>query len=228
LHQQIPHKHISLIIFDCDGVLVDGESLSTALMSEEARKYGWNITDQEGNAIFAGGELEAIGKLIAEKSGADLPDDWALMMERRIADMMRVKAVTVDGAEDMLEQVVDMDLPIRVGSNSSSCEMKAKFSRTGLDRILEDHRIHSARDLNIPKPNPDIYLLAAKKEGVSPSSCIVLEDSDAGVEAAVRAGMTCVLLRNLDKPAPDFEGVIQIAHLSEFPEIVKTIATNIQ
>ncbi|MBR0560162.1 HAD family hydrolase [Neokomagataea anthophila] len=225
--ENLPKKEISLVIFDCDGVLVAGEHLSTALMSAEARKYGWNITDKEGDSIFSGGELKKIGDLIAEKSGATLPADWSDMMERRIAEMMKIKAVTVDGAEDMIIEIIDMNLPIRVGSNSSSQEMKAKFERTGLDEHLEEERIHSARDLNIPKPNPDIYLHAAKEEGVAPDNCIVLEDSDAGVEAAVRAGMTCVLLRDPEKPGTKFEGVIRIAHLSEFPGVVRQIATNL-
>ncbi|MBS1055142.1 HAD family hydrolase [Gluconobacter kondonii] len=221
------NKNIDLVIFDCDGVLVGGESLSTELMANEARKYGWNITNAQADKIFSGGELKKIGELIAEKSGSKIPDDWAVMMERKIAEMMRTQAVTVDGAEDMLQDIIALDLPIRVGSNSSTCEMDAKFSKTGLDQIIQKDRIHSARDLNIPKPNPDIYLHAAQEEGVPPEACIVLEDSDAGVEAAVRAGMTCVLLRDAEKPDPKFGDVIRIDHLSQFAGVVQSIASNL-
>lgn len=216
---------LKLVIFDCDGVLVDGEQLSTAQMAAEARKYGWDLSDEEAHKIFTGGELAKIGQQIAQKTGKKLPEDWDMMMQQRIVTMMKTDAETVDGAENMLNSVIDLGLPIRVGSNSSGAEMEAKFASTGLDEVLEDHRIHSGRDLEMPKPRPDIYLHAAKQEGVPPTNCIVLEDSDAGVEAARRAGMACVLLRPLDKPAPEWPGLLRIDHLSQFPEILSEVLT---
>ncbi|AQS88677.1 phosphatase [Neoasaia chiangmaiensis NBRC 101099] len=214
---------LKLVIFDCDGVLVDGEHLSTAQMAREARKYGWDLTDEEAHRIFTGGELAKIGQQIAQKTGKELPADWDMMMQRRIVNMMKTDAETVDGAEDMLNSVLAMGLPVRVGSNSSGAEMEAKFASTGLDELLEEDRIHSGRDLEMPKPRPDIYLHAAEQEGVSPEHCIVLEDSNAGVEAARRAGMACVLLRPLDKDAPEWPGLLRIGHLSEFPVILRDI-----
>ncbi|WP_220792143.1 HAD family hydrolase [Gluconacetobacter azotocaptans] len=214
---------ISLVIFDCDGVLIDGERQSTALMAQEARKYGWDLTDGQAHRIFTGGELAKIGELIGQKTGKDIPADWDMMMQNRIVDMMKTDAETVDGAEAMLESVIQLGLPIRVGSNSSGAEMDAKFQNTGLDEVLEKERIHSGRDLDMPKPRPDIYLHAAQAEGVAPEECIVLEDSDAGVEAARRAGMACVLLRAPDKPGPEWPGLFRIAHLSEFPPLLETL-----
>lgn len=218
-----PDGQLRMVIFDCDGVLVGGEHLSTALMGEEARKYGWNLTNAEANKLFGGGELAKIGDRIAEHTGRTLPENWAKMMENRIVAMMRKEAKTVDGAEEMLRDVVDLGLPIRVGSNSSEAEMEAKFARTGLDEILEDDRIHSGRDLNMPKPRPDIYLYAANEEGIPPENCLVLEDSDAGVEAAHKAGMACVLLRPLDKPAPHWPGLLRISHLDQFVPLLKKV-----
>jgi len=214
---------LRMVIFDCDGVLVDGEHLSTALMSQEARKYGWNITDEEGHRMFTGGELAKIGQRIAQETGKEVPADWDMMMQKRIVMMMKTEAETVDGAEAMLRSVTDLGLPIRVGSNSSNAEMDAKFASTGLDDILEKDRIHSGRDLDMPKPRPDIYLYAANEEGIPPGNCIVLEDSDAGVEAARRAGMACVLLRDLDKPGPSWPGLLRIGHLDEFTPLLKSI-----
>ncbi|QDH15970.1 HAD family hydrolase [Oecophyllibacter saccharovorans] len=218
-----------MVIFDCDGVLVGGENLSTALMGEEARKYGWNITNAEANKLFSGGELAKIGEKIAAHTGRKLPGNWAAMMEGRIVSLMRKEAKTVDGAEEMLRDVIDLGLPIRVGSNSSEAEMEAKFARTGLDEILEEERIHSGRDLNMPKPRPDIYLYAAAEEGIPPANCLVLEDSDAGVEAARKAGMACVLLRPFDKPAPQWPGLLRISHLDQFvPLLRKVLASQSQ
>lgn len=220
----LPTGRLEMILFDCDGVLVGGEHLSTALMSEDARNHGWDISDEEGNKLFGGGELAKIGEMIAEKTGDTLPDNWDMIMQDRIVEMMRKKAKEVPGATKMLRDVVnEIRLPIRVGSNSSEAEMEAKFSSTGLDKILKEERIHSGRDLNMPKPRPDIYLYGAKQEGIDPAHCLVLEDSDAGVEAARRAGMACVLLRDLDKPAPSWPGLLRIAHLDEFVPLLKKI-----
>ncbi|GAN54411.1 HAD-superfamily hydrolase [Tanticharoenia sakaeratensis NBRC 103193] len=218
-----PDGHLEMVIFDCDGVLVDGERLSTNLMAQEARKYGWNISDDEAHALFTGGELAKIRDRIAQESGKTLPDDWDMMLQNRIVRMMKTDAETVDGAEDMLAAVLSLGLPIRIGSNSSLAEMDAKFAATGLDSMLERDRIHSGRDLDMPKPRPDIYLHAAAEEGVEPGNCIVLEDSDAGVEAARRAGMACVLLRDLSKPGPEWPGLLRIGHLSEFQPLLSRI-----
>lgn len=214
---------LKLVIFDCDGVLVDGEHLSTAKMAEEARHYGWDISNAEAHRIFTGGELVKIGERIGRETGKEMPDNWDMMMQDRIVKMMETEAETIDGAHEMLQRVHDLGLPIRIGSNSSGAEMEAKFSSTGLDELLEEERIHSGRDLDMPKPRPDLYLHAAELEGVPPEQCIVLEDSDTGAEAARRAGMACVLLRDLSKPAPSWPGLLRIGHLSEFPALLKTI-----
>lgn len=219
-----PKGELRMVLFDCDGVLVGGEHFSTALMSEDARSHGWNISDEEGNKLFGGGELAKIGEMIAEKTGDKLPDDWDMIMQKRIVDMMRTQAPAIDGAERMVCAVKEeLKLPVRVGSNSSMAEMEAKFSCTGLDKLLPVERIHSGRDLNMPKPRPDIYLYGAKQEGIPPENCVVIEDSDAGAEAARRAGMACVLLRNLDKPAPSWPGLFRIQHLDELVPLLKKI-----
>lgn len=218
-----PDGILRMVIFDCDGVLVGGEHLSTALMASDARKYGWNISDEEAHRLFGGGELAKIGERIAKETGKTLPADWDMSMQRRIVMMMKTEAETVEGAEAMLRSVLDLGLPIRVGSNSSGAEMEAKFSSTGLDELLEPERIHSGRDLNMPKPRPDIYLYAANEEGIPPENCLVLEDSDAGVEAARQAGMACVLLRDLKDKAPSWPGLLRIGHLDEFVPLLKKI-----
>ncbi|WP_025812512.1 HAD family hydrolase [Komagataeibacter kakiaceti] len=214
-----------MVIFDCDGVLVDGEYLSTCIMAQEARKYGWNITDAQANKLFTGGELAKIRDRIARESGRELPDNWDMIVQNRIVTMMKTDAQTVDGAEDMLQATLALGLPVRIGSNSSMAEMDAKFSSTGLDQLLEEDRIHSGRDLDMPKPRPDLYLYAAEQDNIPPGNCIVLEDSDAGVEAARLAGMACVLLRDPAQPAPQWPGLFRIAHLSEFVPLLRRIMT---
>ncbi|GBQ86923.1 phosphatase [Acetobacter nitrogenifigens DSM 23921 = NBRC 105050] len=99
-------------------------------------------------------------------------------------------------------------------------EMDVKFRVTGLyDRL--DGRIHSARDMKKPKPDPDVYLYAASLEGVTPAECVVLEDSDTGARAALAAGMTCVLLRPAQESAPYEDNLIRIETLKEFQPILE-------
>lgn len=216
-----PLKDLKLVIFDCDGVLVGGESSSNVLMAEEARKYGWNLSNEDAIHEFSGGELASIGHKIAEKTGKKLPEGWDVQMEHKIADMMRQTAETVDGAPEMLKAIQAMGVPTRVGTNSSGTEMDAKFEATKLNRFFSKDRIHSGRDLGTPKPRPEVYLYAAHQEGVKPDECLVVEDSDAGALAAHRAGMQCILLRDAGKPMPKWDGIHRISHLSELPEIVR-------
>ncbi|QNT77812.1 HAD family hydrolase [Entomobacter blattae] len=217
-----PDGDLRLVIFDCDGVLIDSEKPANELIAHEARKLGWDITDDEAHIVFAGQTLPQSGREVEKKLGIKLPEGWAMQVQHKLVEIMREKAEPMPGVYKMLEQVDALGLPFRVGSNSSHAEMEAKFATTGLDEIMEGIT-HSAKDMGIPKPRPDIYLHAAEEEGVAPEECIVLEDSDPGVQAAKDAGMGCVLLRDKDLPGPDWPGLIRISHLSEFPEVLRKI-----
>ncbi|GBQ82388.1 phosphatase [Gluconacetobacter johannae DSM 13595] len=217
-----PDGRLRLVIFDCDGVLIDSEGLSCRAVARELRQIGLDLDDEAAVHRFAGKALTAI-KIEAEaETGRALPADWAATMQGKLVELMRREARTIDGAHGMLTAVVGLDLPVRVGSNSSIAEMDVKFGRTGLDRFVAD-RIHSARDMGKPKPDPAVYLHAAAIEGVAPDDCIVLEDTDTGARAAQAAGMACVLLRPLDHPAPDWPGLFRIGHLSEFAPFLERI-----
>ncbi|ACI51686.1 HAD-superfamily hydrolase, subfamily IA, variant 3 [Gluconacetobacter diazotrophicus PA1 5] len=217
-----PDGRLRLVIFDCDGVLIDSEGPSCRVVARELRQIGVELDDEAAVERLAGRALTRIKTEMEAETGRVLPDDWAAVVQQKLVELMQREARVIDGAHGMLTAVIGLDLPVRVGSNSSIAEMDVKFARTGLDRFVAD-RIHSARDMGKPKPDPAVYLHAAEIEGVAPDECIVLEDTDTGASAARAAGMACVLLRPLDLPAPDWPGLFRIAHLSEFAPLLERI-----
>ncbi|MDN6040750.1 HAD family hydrolase [Acetobacter orientalis] len=223
-----PEGQLKLVIFDCDGVLVDSEATCCGISAEEARAAGMTVPAGKEVETFSGMALPGIQKLIEEKTGKSLGATWAAQTQARFVEAMQNGVEPIDGVHDMLENVVKLGLPVRVGSNSSCQEMAIKFKTTNLEHFFEN-RIHSARDMGFPKPRPDVYLHAAQEEGVKPENCVVLEDSNTGAKAAVNAGMACVLLRAQGEPVPDWPNLVVIHHLSEFaPLLQKALKTQEQ
>ncbi|NVN36333.1 HAD family hydrolase [Komagataeibacter swingsii] len=218
-----PDGALKLVIFDCDGVLIDSEGPSCRMIARNLREYGLAISDEDAVHRFAGHALTALKHEIEQAEGITLPDDWPAQMQHNLVILMRSEAETIDGAPAMLRGVAALGLPYRIGSNSSVMEMEAKFGRTGLDALIAPAHIHSARDMGQPKPDPAVYLAAAKAQGVPPENCIVLEDTDTGARAAQAAGMGCVLLRPMGLPAPSWPGLLRIAHLDEFVPLLRRI-----
>lgn len=218
---------LKLVIFDCDGVLVDSERASCRATAEFARSLGLKISDDEAHDRFSGKALSQVVKELEHETGRALPENTALKMRENLVRLMQKMAEPVEGAPEMLHGIRGLQLPFRVGSNSSVVEMDAKFERTQMTMFFPESRVHSANDMDEPKPSPEVYLYAAKAEGVLPENCVVIEDSDTGAEAARRAGMSCVLLRSEDFPLPTFwptPGFVRIGHLSELvPLLRKTL-----
>lgn len=215
-----PDGSLRLVIFDCDGVLIDSERVCCRLIAADARRLGLDVPDEKAVGTFGGKALPVIREDLERESGKTLPEDWTEKKKKEFITSFRKTADVIDGAPQMLEAVRALGLPVRVASNSSHEEMEAKFTTADFLRYFEG-RIHSAVQMNAPKPAPDVYLQAAKEEGVQPAECVVLEDSDTGARAAVAAGMTCVLLRAADAPAPDWPGLVRIEKLSEFPVLLR-------
>ncbi|MQR98695.1 HAD family hydrolase [Gluconobacter aidae] len=215
---------LKLVIFDCDGVLVDSEGPSCRATAEFARSKGLSISDDEAHTRFAGMALPQVVRELETELGHSLPDKTAFILRENLVQMMKKSAEPVSGALEMLSGIRSLGLPVRVGSNSSVREMDAKFERTGMTQFFPENRIHSANDMGCPKPAPDVYLYAAKAEGVLPENCVVIEDSNTGAEAAWKAGMACVLLRPDDVPLPPFwpvEGSVRITHLDELVPLLR-------
>ena len=182
---------LQLVIFDCDGVLVDSEGTAARVCAQEVSRLGWSITPEESSLHFLGLSLADMVPVIEAHTGRSVPPAWCAGLARLMAATLAEEARPMPGAGAALRAVAALGLPYRVASNSSREEMRVKFARCGLSELVEG-RVHSAMDVARGKPAPDVYLAAAAAQGVPPTACLVVEDSVPGTEAALAAGMTCV------------------------------------
>jgi HAD superfamily hydrolase (TIGR01509 family) len=181
---------LRLVIFDCDGVLIDSEPVSQKLVRDEAAAMGWAMSEAEMHGL-TGFTWSAIKPVFETKTRRMLPADWPGRMQDRVIAAMNGGVEAMAGAREVLEATTALGLPYRVASNSSHEEMAQKFGATGLAGLVEG-RTHSARDVPHGKPAPDLFLAAAAAAGVAPAHCLVIEDSVPGMTAARAAGMRLV------------------------------------
>jgi HAD superfamily hydrolase (TIGR01509 family) len=215
---------LRLVIFDCDGVLVDSEEPSNRLLAEEFTALGWPMTLEQATALFVGSTLPDIKRMGEAQLGRALPDDWIPTVLDRVVALMRAEARPVPGALEALRAVSELGLPWRVASNSSHDEMAAKFGRLGITALVQG-RTHSHSDVGRGKPAPDLFLAAARAEGVSPPECLVIEDSVPGAVAARLAGMECLGLDRFgDGAALRAEGATPFHDMRELPALIALAA----
>lgn len=185
---------LRLVIFDCDGVLVDSETPVARVVARNLTALGWRMNALESQRMFLGMNLSDMMPVIERRVGK-LPDDWLADLTQSILATLADGVPLIPGAFECLQSITTLGLPWRVASNSSRAELNVKFARTGLNRIAPQDRIHSAGDViahgGRGKPAPDLFLHTAAQEGVSPADCIVIEDSVPGVRGAMAAGMAC-------------------------------------
>ena len=184
----LPQAPLQLVIFDCDGVLVDSEGPAARVCAEEITRIGWPMTAEDSMRLFIGCDLPGMLPIIEAHLGRPVPPGWVDHLRLRMIEALSREVLPMPGAADALRAVAALGLPYRVASNSSHAEMAAKFARTGLAPLVAG-RAHSFEDVARGKPAPDVFLAAAAAEGVPPARCIVVEDSVPGVRAAVAADM---------------------------------------
>ncbi len=181
-----------LIIFDCDGVLIDSEGVASRVIAGALTRLGWEMTTADSMGLFMGMSITDMEPMIEARLGRRLPVGWREDVAARLVVALGEEARLIPGARAILEFVTQAGLAWRVASNSSDEEMAVKFARTGLDDLTRG-RTHSAGAVvalgGKAKPAPDVYLAAAAAEGVAPGRCLVIEDSVIGVRAGVAAGM---------------------------------------
>ncbi len=180
---------VDLVIFDCDGVLVDSEQASDEAIAATLTASGLDAREIE-RAVFGkyfgkGMSVAAMWVKIEDHVGR-LPDGIQEALHRNEAQAMAsVKAMA--GAHDAVEMVSGM-VPVCVASSGSHEKMSITLGGTGLLPLFNDHAF-SATQVKHGKPAPDLFLFASSLMGVEPSECLVIEDSYAGVTAALAAGM---------------------------------------
>jgi len=174
-----------LLIFDCDGVLVDSEHISSKVIAEEITKLGFPMETEESQALFTGGSLADVIKHIEGKLGHPIPFDFDAVYRKRSYEMFEAFLEPIPGIEEALKKI---DLPKCVASNGPLKKMRFNLQLTNLLPYFNGH-LFSAYEVNRWKPDPFLFLHAAQSMNVLPADCLVIEDSIHGVEAAVSAGI---------------------------------------
>jgi HAD superfamily hydrolase (TIGR01509 family) len=174
-----------LVIFDCDGVLVDSERLAVRVDLAVLTELGWPLSEAEIIDRFMG---RSHGHFVAEVEahvGRPLPERWDLRFEQRYLDAFEADLRAVEGIVEALEQI---ELATCVASSGSHERIRFTLGLTGLWERFEG-RIFSGDEVAEGKPAPDLFLHAAERMGAEPGGCVVVEDSLYGVRAARAAGM---------------------------------------
>lgn len=177
-----------MIIFDCNGVLVDSERLSTAVASEELMRAGFALTPEVLSHYFTGRRLTDMFQAIEHASGRRLPPDFAATITAATLRRFRQELRATTHIAYALSWLRG---PKCVASSSAIDRIRVSLETTDLLRFFDPY-LFSANDVRHGKPAPDLYTYVAQKMSVEPHNCIVVEDSPVGVSAAVAAGMRAV------------------------------------
>ena len=176
-----------LVIFDCDGVLIDSEPVANRVLAERLATVGLRMPVAQVMEKFVGRTRAGCLDLAAELLGRELPVDFGAAWDKALfAALRQVKAI--EGVADLVRRLA---VPYCVASNSSPERMRVSLEAAGLLRFF-DGRLFSAVSVERPKPAPDLFLHAARSMNVSPASCVVIEDAVTGVQAALAAGMAAL------------------------------------
>jgi HAD superfamily hydrolase (TIGR01509 family) len=179
-------KDIDLVIFDCDGVLVDSEVISCRAHAETLTRHGYPITPEQVFDRFLGQSMRKATLEIETELGRRLPDDFPAQV---YAEIFRLFAASLQATPHIDEALAAIMVPVCVASSGPPEKISTSLNHVGLYDRFAPH-IFSAVQVKNGKPAPDLFLFAAEQMQVSPARCLVIEDSVAGVTAACAAGMT--------------------------------------
>ncbi len=178
-----------LVIFDCDGVLVDSEVISNQVLIDNLTRYGLTLSLAQSMDMFVGGTMAGVADK-ARSLGADLPDDWVDEVYRETYARLRQGVEPVAGIPSLLALLDECSVAYCVASNGSEDKMQITLGQNGLWERFEGKRF-SAHTLGVAKPDPALFEIAARTMGADISNCVVIEDSPSGALAAQRANMRC-------------------------------------
>ena len=181
-----------LVIFDCDGVLVDSEAISNDVLARMLTREGLPTTLREARCDYQGLLLADIRSRAEAKLGRSLPPGWLDEYERERAEAFRRGLKPVAGAAEAVRLVKAAGLKVCVASQGTLEKTRMTLGLTGLRDLFPSHALFSAHDVPRPKPDPALFQHAAAAMDAEQSACAVIEDTPSGIMAAVAAGMRAV------------------------------------
>ncbi len=178
-----------LVIFDCDGVLIDSEPLAVRALRETLAETGVDISEAVAAEEFLGLSWPSTRAALERDHGVWLTDAAVEKSRQRLFELFRRELLPIAGAAQAIDALEAAEIRVCVASSSSPERLETSLGATGLFDRLHPH-IYSATMVARGKPAPDLFLHAAEKMEVGPEECLVIEDSPAGVRAARAAAMT--------------------------------------
>lgn len=177
-----------LVIFDCDGVLVDTETLATTTIAQNLNRHSFAITPDKTHKLFAGGTIASAGAEAA-RQGANLPKTWVDEMYAEIFAALRQGVDVIDGVKELIDQLERQGIAMAIASNGPIAKMEITLRPSGLwDRFAG--RIYSGHD-HAPKPAPDMLYKIMADAGVTSADTVMIDDMPTGCRAAQAAGIRC-------------------------------------
>jgi HAD superfamily hydrolase (TIGR01509 family) len=182
----VARQRFELLIFDCDGVLVDSELITNRVFVGMLNELGLRLSLDDMFERFVGRSMPQCLSMIKELLGRDVPEEFLSGFQVRIAAALKSELKAVAGIDSVLESI---KLPYCVASSGTHDKMQMTLGLTGLLPKFQG-KMFSVTEVAHPKPSPDVFLYAAKQMGAAAASCAVIEDTPTGVQAGVAAGMT--------------------------------------
>lgn len=179
-----------LIIFDCDGVLVDSEVIFNQVLSDDLSERGLKLSLEQTMALFVGGSMESVESKVKDR-GIEIGDDWIENIYSKVMTRLDAGVDPVAGIPELLAYLKKINLPFCVASNGPVSKMQLTLGQNDLLPYF-NNAVFSAYEINSWKPDPGLFLHAAKQFSTKPANCLVIEDSDNGTLAAKNAAMPCL------------------------------------
>jgi len=210
-------KGYKCIIFDSDGVLVDSERLSAKVFQEMAKELGFEMEFDTALEHFAGISMKENLKFIQENIQESLPEGFEEEFRQRTYQIFKSELQAVEGIHQLIGK---LQVPFCVASSGPADKIRLNL---GLVKLLDyfENRIYSSYDIGRWKPDPGIFLHAAEEMGFAPEECVVIEDSDSGIRAALAGGFMVYALVK-EKKRRHFEqlGAVTFASMKELEQLL--------
>ncbi|MCB1614950.1 MAG: HAD family hydrolase [Pseudomonadales bacterium] len=192
-----------LIIFDCDGVLVDSELLANRVLAAHLTRLGHSTSPDQSMRLYMGHSMKENMKKIEARFASPLPEDFLDTLQKETFRLFEQHLEAVPGVDEVLCYLNNVRRPFCVASSGDFEKLQLTLNKTGLIKYFcsqgEGRNIFSATEVAFGKPSPDLFFHAARSMGALPAQTLVIEDSVPGVNAALAAGMNVLahLPRNL-------------------------------
>ena len=174
-----------LVIFDCDGVLVNSEPLANQVYVQILEEHGHRVNSDEYLREFSGASITQRLQVTSQKLNWTPPSNFTFTFQERLAELSKQVLEPVPGIHELIESLT---VPICIGSNGTRSEILLRLKLANLTEFF-GNAIFSGLEVPHAKPAPDVFLAAAQSFNIPPSRCVVIEDSIPGVTAGVKAGM---------------------------------------